>query len=58
MPSASRYFAIVRRAARAPVARRGEQGGRWQEAGYWLAPLVGLLALASFRRGEHDEAPA
>lgn len=41
---------IVRRAASAPVAQRGEQGGRWQEAGYWLVPLVGLVVLASFRR--------
>ena len=42
--------AIVRRAARAPVAQRGEQGGQWQEAGYWLMPVVALCVLVSFRR--------
>jgi Ca-activated chloride channel family protein len=47
--------AIVRRAARAPVAQHGEQGGQWQEAGYWLVPLLGLLVLASFRREEQKE---
>jgi Ca-activated chloride channel family protein len=44
--------AILRRASRAPAAQRGEQGERWQEAGYWLVPLVGLFLLASFRREE------
>src|SRR5262249_16343403 len=24
---------------------------RWQEAGYWLPPVIALLALLSFRRG-------
>ena len=43
---------IVRRAAKAPVAQRGEQGERWQEAGYWLVPLVGIILLISFRREE------
>ena len=47
--------AIVRRAARTPVARRGEQGERWQEAGYWLVPVVGLVVLVSFRREESSE---
>jgi Ca-activated chloride channel family protein len=42
--------AIVRRAAKTPVAQSGEQGERWQEAGYWLLPLLALLVLASFRR--------
>lgn len=45
---------IVRRAARSPVAQRGEQAGRWQEAGYWLIPLLALAAAFTFRR----EAPA
>ncbi|EIM25373.1 VWA domain-containing protein [Microvirga lotononidis] len=27
------------------------EGERWQEAGYWLTPLLALLALAWFRRG-------
>ncbi len=42
--------AIVRRAARAPISQVGEQGGHWQEMGYWLVPLLGLLMLTSFRR--------
>ena len=48
--------AIVRRAASAPVAQRGEQGERWQEAGYWLVPLVAFLLAASFRREQPREA--
>jgi Ca-activated chloride channel family protein len=47
--------AIVRRAARAPVAQSGEQGERWEEAGYWLTPLLGLILLASFRREQRKE---
>lgn len=47
--------AIQRRAARAPVASRGQQGERWQEAGYWLVPLVALVVLMSFRREERVE---
>ena len=27
------------------------EGERWQEAGYWLTPLIALFALAWFRRG-------
>lgn len=45
-------IAIMRRVARATVARSGNQGDRWQEAGYWLAPLVGAVVLGSFRREE------
>lgn len=44
--------AIVRNAASAPVAKRGEQSERWQEAGYWLVPLLGVVVLVSFRREE------
>lgn len=47
--------AIVRRAASAPIAQSGESGGRWQEAGYWLVPLVGLLVLLTFRRERSEE---
>ena len=43
--------AIVRHAARTPSAKQGEQGGRWQEAGYWLTPLLAVIVLASCRRG-------
>jgi len=49
--------AIVRRAARTPVAQRGEQGGQWQEAGYWLVPLLCLIVLVSFSRRESEEQP-
>lgn len=50
--------AIVRHAASAPVAKRGQQDERWQEAGYWLVPLVGVVVLASFRREESEEVTA
>lgn len=49
---------IVRHAASAPVAKRGEQSERWQEAGYWLVPLVGFVVLLSFRREEDAEVSA
>jgi Ca-activated chloride channel family protein len=48
--------AIVRRAAQTPVAQLGELGGQWQEMGYRVLPLIGLLLLSSFRREEHAEA--
>lgn len=47
--------AIVRAAARTPVIQSGEQGGRWQEFGYWLVPVIGLLVLASFRQETKGE---
>ncbi|WP_193215028.1 vWA domain-containing protein [Luteolibacter marinus] len=50
--------AIVRRAARPPVARAGEGGTRWQEAGYWLVPVIALLTLAGFRREQETEVTA
>ena len=50
--------AIVRHAASAPIAKRGQQGERWQEAGYWLVPLIGLIVLVSFRREESEEESA
>jgi Ca-activated chloride channel family protein len=50
--------AIVRHAASAPVAKRGEQSERWQEAGYWLVPLVGVVVLVSFRREQSAEVSA
>ena len=42
--------AIVRHSARTPSAKQSEQGGRWQEAGYWLTPLLVVIVLASCRR--------
>ncbi len=50
--------AIVRRAARAPVATRGEQGERWQDMGYWLVTPIGLIVLAAFRREEGEDVSA
>jgi len=50
--------AIVHQASGAPLARVGAQGGRWQEAGYWLVPLVALVLLSSFRREAKGEVTA
>jgi Ca-activated chloride channel family protein len=36
--------------AAAPPAATGE-GERWQDAGYWLTPLLTLLVMGWFRRG-------
>lgn len=41
----------ARRLARAPGAPVAGEAARWQEAGYWLTPLLALLALLWFRRG-------
>ena len=43
---------VARRSARQgqPADVVGE-GTRWQEAGYWLAPLIALIVLGWFRRG-------
>lgn len=51
-PDGSDVAAIARRLDRA--GRMGDaegEGQRWQEAGYWLTPLLALLALLWFRRG-------
>lgn len=53
--------AIVHRAAHSPRLRSGEggEGGeRWQEAGYWLVPLLTIMALAGFRRESPGEVAA
>jgi Ca-activated chloride channel family protein len=51
--------ALVHLAARPPVAQSGEQGAHWQEAGYWLTPLIALLLLSTFRRETRSqEVPA
>jgi len=50
--------AIVRRASGAPLAKAGAQGERWQEAGYWLVPLVALVLVLSFRREATEEVAA
>ena len=43
--------AIARRLADAPGAPVAGEAERWQEAGYWLTPLIALIALLWFRRG-------
>jgi Ca-activated chloride channel family protein len=43
--------AIARRLADAPGAPAASEVARWEEAGYWLAPLVALIGLLWFRRG-------
>lgn len=43
--------AVARRLARAPGAPLAQAAERWQEAGYWLTPLLALLSLMWFRRG-------
>lgn len=42
---------VARLLARAPGAPVGREAERWQEAGYWLTPLLALLSLMWFRRG-------
>ncbi|MEM9280571.1 MAG: VWA domain-containing protein [Verrucomicrobiota bacterium] len=42
---------LVSRTARAPISVAGAEGGtRWDEAGWWLVPVLVLLMLPSFRR--------
>ncbi|WP_136807009.1 VWA domain-containing protein [Desulfosediminicola flagellatus] len=43
---------IIRRAAKVHVGKTGNQGERWQEAGYWLVPLLAAAALLLFQREE------
>lgn len=51
--------AIVRRAAWAPVTKAGAEGAIWQEAGYWLVPILALLFLVNLRReSRSEEVPA
>jgi hypothetical protein len=50
--------AILRRVASAPIVKRGEQGERWQEMGYWLVTPIGLIVLAAFRREEGEDGSA
>jgi Ca-activated chloride channel family protein len=42
--------ALIRAAARAPIARAGEAGTRWQEFGWFLVPIIALIFAGSFRR--------
>ena len=43
--------AISRRLADAPGAAAASEVERWEEAGYWLVPLIALIGLLWFRRG-------
>lgn len=43
--------AIARRLADAPGAPVAGETERWEEAGYWLVPLITLIGLLWFRRG-------
>lgn len=43
--------AIARRLAEAPAATAASDAERWEEAGYWLVPLIALVGLLWFRRG-------
>lgn len=47
--------AIIRRAARTPVAQTGDESQRWEESSYWLLPLLGILLLGFFRKTETGE---
>lgn len=42
--------AIIAQAARASRNQAGSQDGNWEEAGYWLIPVIAVLLLLSFRR--------
>ena len=46
----SDVVAIARAASRTSAGGVGGESGRWQEAGYWLVPLIGLMLAAGFRR--------
>lgn len=41
---------IVKNASRAPIARGQDGSTRWQDGGYYLVPLLAVLALLPFRR--------
>lgn len=43
--------AVARRLADAPGAPAASEVERWEEAGYWLVPLIALIGLLWFRRG-------
>lgn len=51
-PDRSDVDTVAQRLDRAtPIGDVSGEGERWQEAGYWLTPLLALLSLAWFRRG-------
>ena len=46
-----RALGILNPATADAAAQRGEKGLAWRDEGYWLLPLLMLLALFAFRRG-------
>ena len=43
---------LARRSANRPIRVTASQGGeRWQDAGYWLVPVIALISLLWARRG-------
>ena len=56
-PDSADVLSLVRRTAKVPVAvQTAGEGTRWEEAGWWLVPLLALFALAPFRRVLDSEA--
>jgi len=56
-PDSADVQGLVQRTANAPVAvKAAGEGTRWEEAGWWLIPLLALFSLASFRRVLNVEA--
>jgi Ca-activated chloride channel family protein len=50
-PDSEDVLGLVRRTAKTPVAvKTAGEGTRWEEAGWWLVPLLTVLSLATFRR--------
>ncbi len=46
---------VISIASRAPQTASGTDGERWQEAGYWLLPIIVFLMLATFRKEERAD---
>ncbi|MEN8253873.1 MAG: VWA domain-containing protein [Verrucomicrobiota bacterium] len=42
--------ALIHRTEGAAIAVAGDDSTRWTESGYWLVPILGILALLPFRR--------
>jgi Ca-activated chloride channel family protein len=57
-PDSADVLSLVRRTVKAPVAvQAAGEGTRWEEAGWWLVPLLAFFALAPFRRVLDTEPP-
>lgn len=56
-PDSADVLSLVRRTAKAPVAvKAAGEGARWEEAGWWLTPLLAVFSLAAFRRETDPDA--